>query len=606
MRRALCCGMLLCGLAAVAVAEEPLALPTDEKFDAGADARWQKMSGTWEFTNGAVKQTSEDYDCGLSRGLSPGVPFYFSVRYKPDSAFDGGGLFFGLPKRDSKVGGIMVRMDPDEGLLWGKFAAMDDYQVGGTLQVTATTEAQELAVAVDPTKNCFNLYFNGKRIGTNLSVEQATGFIGIESSGGPHSFTAVTVRAATPQELEGLAPPAGFARTVDLIGNAMYMVLLRDGPACLQQVAEDGVVILSLRTADVPGVQNGLRPVSLCWDDPNSFAKETGLYALVEGGQAIYRFDDKLRVQGKDAWVRVPGMQGRGIAADGQGHVFVADASIPGIRVFAADPNGSGAEIAHFGRLWARTEQLSAPAAAAAGAFKSVRSIGIRRDGVLAVVDREQYTYLCYRYDAEGKTFKWVSNGPWLPGLETIQFDPNGLVVLPGKYEYYAPYGALRVVTLDGHPVNVYKGAALGDLPDRLRACAGPGKSYWLLNQRDGTLLCLPVGWKEELPQFEWEANGGVKLTLTNVYGHPLTASSGPPAAGAKRGEVAPPVLPLNVFPPPHVDTLRKYSLPVKPTAGKKYVIDMPVLVAIFTHSKNTKTGQETKIDGTGAAERLA
>lgn len=577
-------------------------LPFVEKFEQGAAERWQTFGGQWDFEPGVLRQSAKDFDCGAVLKTKPEGPFYLAVRFKPQSSFVGGGLMFALPQPDKKDGGVLVRCDPEGRVLWGCFDESGEFQFQGDkpiLEDVGTAE-QELAIAVDPEKRAFNIFHNGKRIATNVKTYRGAGFIGLQSSGGPHAFVRFEARAAKAAELEGLEIPGRFARIIDILGCETRVVALHEEHKFLVRHGPDGKETDRVTLAQLEGLEGGeLYPVGLSFDMLESWEGLANILMLAERGRAIYLFTPNLTQFGHGPLVRQPKMRGTGLAVGPGGHIFVADAAIPGIRVFDI----GGKELLTFGQK-GKIDAYAAPSPAAFGKFDQPSGIAVDAEGRIVVSDKGNCTYVAYRYDGVENKFEWVTHGPWVPNPGRVRFDKKGNLLLAGPHEYYAPYGALRVMTLDGKPLGAFVGAAVGNMSTSLTICYGPDNRYFIADAEKDRVLFVNPEFVEPLPAFAWTEDGAIELTMTRTDGKiRKSVSREENQAGdrllAKQIEAI-----CYGWPPIKPETLPRYALPKAPPAGQTHVIDMPVLVAVFTQGRDEK-GQVITIDPSGVIERL-
>lgn len=577
-------------------------LPIIDQFDGEPAQRWETFGCEWEFAGGVAIQDAADYDCGAGRDIYLDKPFYLSVRFKPESGFNGGGLFFAMESPDGKASSMMVRCDPGGRILWGWFdeAGTFNYAGDATIDDLGPVE-QELAVAVDPEKLAFNIFLDGVKVRTNVKTFHAAGYVGLQSSGGPHRFTRFEVREATAEELDGIKLPGKYSRIVNVIGNKRRLVALRHAPKFLVAFDEDGEEVDRAVLTDVHGLEDDtLGVVDLCWENLNAWEGQPGIYVLAENGQAVYRFNYLLDQVGTGPIIRNEAMRGKSIAVDSAGRIFIADDAIPGLRVYSSD----GAELLAYGEegsggVYDRNSEKWA------GKFQQPRGIAVSPDDLIVVTNRTAFTYVGYRYDAEENELQWELNGPWLPNPEGVGFDRDGNLLLAHTYEYYRSYGAFRVLDLDGRSLNVYRGHALGDMSEKVRACEGPGGKYYVADPDKERIVVLPSGFVERVPELTWDDNGALRLRLTRTDGTTMEVTS-LQSSSERKGwlMIQPTESPAEVWPEPEPTDLLAYHLPPKPPAGQMYVIDMPVLVAVFAKVRDND-GKLIEVDTDGVVERL-
>jgi hypothetical protein len=580
----------------LAAAERP---PVVETFGAGAAARWSTFGGTWTFDDGALRQTTSTFDCGAVLTDPVDGPYTISVRFRP-GPFTGGGLYFGLPHSDRRDGGMMIRCDVGGSVLWGCFDDGGDYELYGSYTgAEVRGDEHELAVAVDPALNAANIYYNGRRIATGVKVYRPTGYVGVQSSGGPHTFTRFELRAPTPAELAGLAEPNAYRGIIDLLGDDTGLVALRLGEACLARFDADGREVLVRRISDLRGLSGPeLRPVAIAWDAAPAGAAP-GVVLLAEDGTALFRLDADLQPVGDGPIVRLPDMRATDVAVDAAGRIFVSDPAIPGIRVFDA----AGQPLLAFGQA-GKWRGYDYPTPARSGQFGYPRGIAISHDGLIAVTDRDCETYCVYRYDAAQNAFTWVTHGTHLPRPYRVLFDRQGQILIAGAAEPYSPYGALRVVTLHGTRVRHFLGHALDCLSEKLSVAEGPGGRLYLADASKDRVCILPPNFVEQRPAFAWTADGDLQMTMALVDGRTVTTTGRARTADGTRLVVGQQESVCPTWPPILAADLRTYALPPAPPAGQMHVIDMPVLIAVFTKVETTD-GKQYEIPADGVLARL-
>jgi hypothetical protein len=575
--------------------------PFTTEFEAGERGPWKIIQGDWQFVPGAVRQASADYDCIAGLPLETQGPVYVSIRFEPTGGFNGGGLVFGMTAPDDIGGGTLVRCDPGGRVLWGQFSRGGTFEYGGDVHIPDVAGEQELAIAFDPAKLAFNVYHDGQRVATNLMSSSPDGYVAMQTSGGAHRITAFTVRPARSDELAGLTAPSLFSRVVDAQGNPRQVTILRNAPELLVSLDRNGEILNRFEAEALPKWPGrSLGPVALA-EGPQAGPDAPGyLYALLGDGTTIYRFSEDLAVVGDGPVIHQPEMQGAGLAVDSAGRFYVTDPSIPGVRVFSADGN----QLLAFGESGG-VNAYDRPDPAGSGKFKQPRGIAVRDDGLIVVTDRENLTYVLYRYDAESSMLKWVNNGPWLPMPDHVQFTNDGNLLLAGTHEYYRAAGALRVLSVAGRSLNVFLGHALGDMSDKVIATQGPGDRFFVIDPAMDRTLVLPVNFVEEMPKFGWLEGGGVKLTMTQVDGSVVTSiNTETSEEHDDRIVVRQPEPICPVWPAEHAN-LETYYLPPKPPAGKKYVIDMPVLVAVIARARIDSEVVELDADPNAVIARL-
>jgi hypothetical protein len=595
--------------ACAGAADEP-AFPFAERFDAGAAGRWHPLSGKWEFGDGFVKQTDADRNCAAAIKIKPEGPYWLAIRFRPESNHTGGGLVFGLPEADKLEGGLVIRCEPEDRIIWGR--------VGPNGRMRRTNEAiydddgdreQELAVAVDPAKGAFNLYHHGERIASNNRVEHATGYVGIVSSGGPHTFLKFEVRPATAQELEGIKEPGPYSQIVDVVAADPYIVALRRGPDLLTIYNDKGEPRGSFKAADLPGLSGAdARPVALALAHLGLLTRSESVppdvLVGVEGGASIYKLKNAAHAVGAGPLYRNEKMQATALAV-GHSRIFIADAALPGIRVLDQD----GKELTTFGEKGDLAPYD--PANPKPGdKFKNPRGIAVAPTGEIVVTDRESFTFVVFKFDPATNQFAYAGSGPWIPNPAQVFFDSRGKMIMGGLFEYYRSYGGVRVMNINGIGEKTWLAHALRDMSDKVRACQGPGGKYYVVDPDKDRFMILPPDFVEPLPEFKYTADGGVQLTMTKVDGTKAVTTS---TEKSKDDRIVvrqkEPV--CDTWPRLGPDDLTSYALPAPPAKGKVYVIDMPVLVAVFKQAdeiwqeKDEKKSKHVEIDTTGVIDRL-
>ncbi len=595
-------------IAVLALAAEPPAGGVyTETFGPESATRWQPLAGDWQFRAGGVAQTKADFDCILTwRDVRPSGAYWLAVRFRPETDFDGGGLLFALPGTDKKNGGMLVRCDPGGRILWGYIDDTGTFNYYGDANYDDDGDReQELAVAVDPEKNAFNLYHHGERIATNVRTFHTQGFVGIQSSGGPHTFLKCELRPARAAELEGLKAPGLYSQVVDVIGDDRYVIALRRGAEVLTAYDAAGQPQGGVKAAELSGGKPDvdLKPVALTWDYPSKDGRR-GILVLAGEGRSIWRLDANFKVVGTQALIENAQMQGTALAVDRAGRIFVADAGVPGVRVYSPE----GKELLKFGEKGAIAAYDHADAKSA-GKFKAPRGIAISSQGLVVVADRENYTYVVYEHNPGANALTYVGNGPWIPYPAQTGFDRAGNLLMAGTFEYYRSYGALRVMTLDGRGQRVFVGHSLRDMSDKVRACQGPGGKYYVVDPDKDRVAILPPDFVEPQPTFKWTADGGVEMTVTKVDGSQVVTTSNervtltsPSKQERVRVRQTEPV--CATWPALTPNELTTYELPPAPPAGKMYVIDMPILVAVFKQATDEK-GKHVEINTDGVIARL-
>jgi hypothetical protein len=575
---------------------------TDTFTDNPAD-RWQPFHGDWSFAEGTARQASADYDCGATFDAQPDQPYYLAVRFKPLGAFNGAGVFFGLAARDGKHSSMMVRCDPGGRILWGAFDAAGNFDYFGDARITDPGDSEQtLAVAVDPAKLAFNIYHNNTLVQKNVKANRTVGYVGLQTSGGPHEFREFTLRPATNDELTGIRTPGRYSRFVDFIGNKRSLIALRQAPRFLVRYDEEGEPTQHAVWTEIAGLgARDLAPIAVCWDRHRAWDTPGGVYVLAENGQAIYQFNAILEQVGNGPLLRNADMRATDLAVGPQGNLYVTDPTVPGVRVFSKE----GQPLFTYGEK-GKGHRYDAIDESWSGKFEQPSGLAFAPDGTLVITDKANLAYQVYTPELDNNTLTWTLNGPWLPHPAAVDFNQQGDLLLAGTFEYYRSHGALRVLNVNGYPRNVYCGFALNDMSDKLTACQGPGGKYYLADRTRERIVILPPNFVEQMPAFAWTADGKLQLTLTNTDGSKQTAtSSTPDPEDADRLQVRPSKAPTETWPPINPDDLRAYSLPRKPPAGQRYVIDMPVLVAVFTNAID-QDGKEHKIDPAGIQARIA
>ena len=324
--------VLLCALSAwlAAPAAAQPSFPFTDTFGPGAAQRWHAFDGKWDFAAGAARETDPKYDCGAAVEVQPDGAYWLAVRFRPESNYCGAGLFFGLPSVEKRNGGMLIRCDPEDRIIWGQFDA------GGTFQFANEAiydddgdREQELAIAVDPAKGALNLYHHGERIATNIRAERTQGFVGMTCSGGPHTFLKFECRPAKPEELEGLKGPGLYSGIVDVIGDQERVIALRRGPEFLTVYDTHGQRKSgNLQFSDSPQGHNGdVEPVALAWDRAAENGAR-GVLLIASGGRSIHRLGPDLLPGKNPKIIDLDEMRATALVVDGEGRIFATDAAL--------------------------------------------------------------------------------------------------------------------------------------------------------------------------------------------------------------------------------------------------------------------------------------
>ncbi|MCK6485031.1 MAG: hypothetical protein HUU22_18240 [Phycisphaerae bacterium] len=574
----------------------------DDFKDPAAARRWLPLTGAWTFADGVARQTDAAFDHGAAVAVQPSGPFRLAVRFRPDGGFLGGGMLFALPTLESRNGGMMIRCDPDV-ILWGRFDAAGVFDFFSNVALPdLSNDEQELAIAVDPQRLAMNVFHNGVRVASNVKIAAAEGYVGLQSSGGAHTFTRFEARPATPEELEGIETPTLYGRVVDLIGSEQHLLLLRNAPEALVRLNHEGKTTATVALSDLP-VPAGVsfEPVALAWSTPNFWKGDSGLLILAEGGTALYRLNARFEPLVRQ--VLDPAMRGAALAVHPGGHIIVVDRALPGLRVFDAEGN----PVLSYGKKGSFDPNQN-PGPAAAGLFNEPEGICIDHKGRILVADAGNLTYVVYTFNAETGKLAFEDHGPWMSRPRDLDVTLRNQIVVTGGLEYYAPYGAVRMLQPDGYPQGVFAGYACGMLSPRCRVAVGPFVRIYVADPDADRIVVLTYLAREPTPTFSWEGMSSLRLSIENATGTSTTLTGvnavPPPTSQPHWMTIKLSREQVTTWPPAKPNTLKSWTLPLAPQPGRKYVIDMPITIAVFCRA-NLEGRRDASLDTATVLPRL-
>ncbi|CAN5532426.1 hypothetical protein BH10CHL1_BH10CHL1_40010 [soil metagenome] len=168
-----------------------------EKFPANLDQRrWTALSGTWNFTPGAlVQDTLKGYDHNMLYA-STFSKFTLRARFHHEQGV-GGGVLFNIIDPSSKNNSHMVRYFAESGLNWGYFDAKGVFVGQGHLATNAPgTQAHTLQISADGAT--YRILLDDKLVAENVPLVSKQGYIGLTASQSIVAFETVSVTALTP------------------------------------------------------------------------------------------------------------------------------------------------------------------------------------------------------------------------------------------------------------------------------------------------------------------------------------------------------------------------------------------------------------------------
>jgi hypothetical protein len=269
-------------------------LPYEADFSAtNGDTGWLPFGGQWGLANGAlVQHITDQFDAGITAADVPGAEYTLRTSFR-DLQGTGAGVLFGVPERDSKNGGQVVRFsETTSTLFWGYF----DQQAIWHGQGSAATEPpgttpHTLEVVV--LRDTYAVQFDGQILGVGIPLVSRSGYVGLTTSGSVVAFDTFDVRAPLDVTPRLQAGPLAGARIISGDWSADDSatqqrsttptdLLLDIGPTASEQYQLDVTVDLS-GAADGPDIGGGVL-LGMAHQDTKADAH---IVRLAGGGRSI-------------------------------------------------------------------------------------------------------------------------------------------------------------------------------------------------------------------------------------------------------------------------------------------------------------------------------
>lgn len=550
------------------------------------ERHWKPFSGTWTIERGVLTESTDGWDAGIATEAAPTRPFVVEVKTRAADGFVGGGIYFNLQSRDTKANSQMVRLDPDA-IIWGHFDSESDYQNMGRAEVSnADGKWHTLKIVASSELKKMHVFFDGRRVVENTDIEYDSGFVGLQSSGGPAEFDDFVIRHADRRDLKDLKIEEPFNHPMGIaVDRDGMMYVSHRGRRAVVVVSPDGEMVR--RFGEIGRKEHQL-------DDPRGIAIDASGNVLVadKTKAAIYIFDPEgMLVHHFGRSAGAPMTAPVDVALDQDGDIYVCDRGMHRVVFFDRLGNFKGV----FGDLGARHGEFDAPT-----------SVAIDNDGLLLVGDPNNFRVETFKIDKETWAVEFVCSSPWLLGTKDIAVNSRNERVLFGRLGYYEDGGALRLLDESWQPQS-YTGAFCSGAMSQYGAVAvGPDDRVYTVDAQKNRIVVFSPALDKFVPKIEPTGDG----LLLEMY--PFTAHSGwdtaegicPYSEGVQyrlceegsawtdaEGAMTEPLqancrykvrFPNPLFTIPEEEWTREYTVLAPPPPGAMQVLDKRIICGVF------------------------
>jgi hypothetical protein len=232
------------------------------------DPGWLPFGGQWGFSNGAlVQHRTDQFDAGITAAEVPGAEYTIRTSFRALQG-TGAGVLFGIPQRDSKNGGQVVRYSENTStLFWGYFDQQAMWHGQGSAPVDLPgTAPHTLEVVV--LRETYAVQLDGQILGVGVPLVSRTGYVGLTTSGSVVAFDTFDVLPPLDVAPRLQAGPLAGARilsgdwsaddnVIQQRSTTATDLLLDIGPTADEQYRLDVTVDLS-GAADGPDIGGGV------------------------------------------------------------------------------------------------------------------------------------------------------------------------------------------------------------------------------------------------------------------------------------------------------------------------------------------------------------
>jgi hypothetical protein len=318
----------------------------------GFGSNWITNNSEWVLENGTVRIETKNYDHLLSSSyyVYNTTPYSFEVRLRGIRA----GIYFSLDDRTSKNLSHMVRFD-ERSILTGYFNANGVYTATNVFEIPEIPKDwTTLRVDVDPVRKQYEIFLNGKSMGTDQNLIFSSGYIGLQASEGisefkyikiyskqkpivpakpkkdsPISFQHVSYVKTLGRNLMIYNPELGYLQTVDSNGNLIHQKIWdRESPRrtviknyLTYSIKNKKIFIENQKSLKIDSILDRLvAPSSLLID------KSSTLFIADPGANAIIKFDSNGRFLKSFNAISIGGFKApRGIDFFDDNKIVIAD-----------------------------------------------------------------------------------------------------------------------------------------------------------------------------------------------------------------------------------------------------------------------------------------
>jgi hypothetical protein len=313
---------------------------------------WHRDGEEWKLTEDGISINSPQYDRMFAHEMFiPGtMPFSMTATMRGAGA----GLYFSLDDTTSNTYSQMVRFE-GKSILSGYFNGAREYTATGVFDVGTTPDRwTTLRIDVHPGKGWYEIFVDDIAVGRDTTLRFASGYVGLQASGGVSEFREIAITAATPpkpppqpaigsqvtlahvarvrssgEHLIIVSPELSAVQTIDTLGRLLERGPLSTAPSPRRSAVIGGAVYSISGNRIFIGSHDGVITDSITHhlvSPAELVADRQFLYVADPGLGSILKFDRTGRMVAAFSGRALGGLKApRGIDLYGQGDLVIAD-----------------------------------------------------------------------------------------------------------------------------------------------------------------------------------------------------------------------------------------------------------------------------------------